>query len=84
MAWLCGSTRAVDEEQFELGTDRGGTGVEAGPFQQLPERGQAFPEPFGEARVIADGPYPFAVEGPGCASRLPTPAGSIPPRRSSW
>ena len=45
--------RAVDQEQLELGTDGGGAGPEAGPFQQLPERGQAFLEPLPEARVVA-------------------------------
>jgi hypothetical protein len=45
--------RAVDQEQLELGTDSGWADPEAGPFEQLPERGQAFFEPFGEAGVVA-------------------------------
>ena len=54
MSWLCGSGRAaVDQEQLELGTDGGGAGPEAGPFQQLPERGQALFEPLPEVRVVA-------------------------------
>jgi len=45
--------RAVDQEQLELGTYSGGACPEAGPFQQLPEPGQAFFEPLPEARVVA-------------------------------
>jgi hypothetical protein len=41
--------RAVDQEQFELGANGGGADPEARPFKQLPKRGQAFLEPFGEA-----------------------------------
>jgi hypothetical protein len=45
-------TRAVDQEQLQLGTDRGRAGPETGTFQQLPQRAQALREPFGEAQVI--------------------------------
>src|SRR5262249_57348228 len=45
--------RSVDEEQFQLGAGSGRAGAESGPFQQLPERGQAFLKPLGEALVIA-------------------------------
>ena len=45
--------RAVNQEQLQLGADRDGTGTESRPVQQLAERGQAFVQPLGEARVVA-------------------------------
>jgi hypothetical protein len=41
--------RPVDQEQLELGTHSRGAGPEAGPFQQLSERGQALLKLFSEA-----------------------------------
>ena len=51
VAWQ-GPAPAVDQEQLQLGAHRGRAGPETGPFQQLPQRAQAFPQPFGEAQVI--------------------------------
>jgi hypothetical protein len=47
--------RAIDQEQLQLGADRSGADPETGPFQQPPQRAQAFPQPFGEVQVIALG-----------------------------
>ena len=41
--------RPPDQEQLELGTHSRRAGPEAGPFQQLSERGQALLKPFSEA-----------------------------------
>ena len=69
--------RAVNQEQLGLGAHGDRTSPEAGLFQQLPERGQAFLEPVPEARVVGLAEllflYPCSHDGISSWGRWPTP-----------